>query len=39
LAARGFDAAPSTPEEFRRHAETDYRLYETLVADRRITAE
>jgi tripartite-type tricarboxylate transporter receptor subunit TctC len=39
LAARGFDAAPSTPEEFRRLAETDYRLYETLVADRRITAE
>jgi tripartite-type tricarboxylate transporter receptor subunit TctC len=39
LAARGFDAAPSTPEEFRRLADEDYRLYERLVADRRITAE
>jgi tripartite-type tricarboxylate transporter receptor subunit TctC len=39
LAARGFDAEPTTPEAFRAIAERDFRLYERLVADRRITAE
>jgi tripartite-type tricarboxylate transporter receptor subunit TctC len=39
LAARGFDAEPTSPEEFRRIVDADYRLYERLVAERRITAE
>ena len=39
LTTRGFDPTPTSPAEFRRLADVDYRLYETLVADRRITAE
>jgi tripartite-type tricarboxylate transporter receptor subunit TctC len=39
LAARGFDATPATPTEFRELADRDYQLYERLVADRRITAQ
>jgi tripartite-type tricarboxylate transporter receptor subunit TctC len=39
LLARGFDAVPTTPAEFRRIADVDYLLYERLVADRRITAQ
>jgi tripartite-type tricarboxylate transporter receptor subunit TctC len=39
LAARGFDATPSTPEEFRGIVDTDERLYAKLVSDRRITAQ
>ena len=39
LAARGFDATPSTPEAFRALADADERLYARLVADRRITAQ
>jgi tripartite-type tricarboxylate transporter receptor subunit TctC len=39
LEARGFEAEPTSPAEFRALAERDFRLYERLVSERRITAQ
>lgn len=38
LQARGFEAEPTSPAEFRALADRDFRLYARLVAERRITA-